>query len=255
MKTTRINLELNTYLKAPPDPNPRYFEGRMHEGVARHFYPYPVDDNLTDNLSAKSYEAYQLENEYLKITIIPELGGRIYSALDKTNNYEFVYRNVVIKPSLIGMVGSWISGGIAWGFPHHHGPLTMAPFEHRCVENPDGSETVWLAKTDYRHRMRMRLGITLRPGTSYVEAEVFLDNRTPLVNSFLYWANMAVKADPDLSDLLRSVGRVRRLSPQKGLYPLAGGRRFVWRDRLCRRGRQFLEEHQETCLFLLLGLP
>lgn len=72
MKTTRINLELNTYLKAPPDPNPRYFEGRMHEGVARHFYPYPVDDNLTDNLSAKSYEAYQLENEYLRITIIPE---------------------------------------------------------------------------------------------------------------------------------------------------------------------------------------
>jgi tetratricopeptide (TPR) repeat protein len=155
-----------------------------------------MDDNLTDNLSTKAYDAYRIENEYIRITVIPELGGRIHSALDKTNNYEFVYRNVVIKPSLIGMVGSWISGGVAWGFPHHHGPLTMAPFEHRSVENSDGSQTVWVAKTDYRHRMRMLLGITVRPGTSYIEAEVFLDNRTPLANSFMYWANLAVRADP-----------------------------------------------------------
>ena len=196
VEIAKINLALDTYLKAPPDPNPRYSEGRMHEGIARHFYPYPVDDNLTDKLSRKSYEAYVLENDYIKITIIPELGGRIYSALDKTNQYEFVYRNIVIKPSLIGMVGSWISGGLAWGFPHHHGLLTMAPFEHCSVENSDGSKTLWMAKTDHRHRMRMRLGITVRPGSSYIEAEVFLDNRTPLVNSFLFWANLAVKADP-----------------------------------------------------------
>jgi tetratricopeptide (TPR) repeat protein len=192
-------LEIKTYLKKPPDLNPRFFElgeHLQHQGVQRHVYPYRADDNLTDDTTTRSYETYRMENDYIKINVIPELGGRIYSALDKTDNYEFVYRNIVIKPSLIGMVGSWISGGIAWGFPHHHGPLTMAPFEHRAVDNPDGSKTVWVAKTDYRTRMRMLLGITVRPDKSYIDVEVFLDNRTPLVNSFLYWANPSAKADP-----------------------------------------------------------
>lgn len=197
-RSYREQLEIKTYLKEKPDPNPRYFEfeGLAHQGVQRHAYPYPMDDNLTDTPFLARYEARCLENEYVKIAVVPELGGRIYSAIDKTNDYEFIYRNVVVKPSLIGMVGSWISGGIAWGFPHHHGPLTMAPFEHREVEHADGSSTVWMAKTDLRHRMRMLIGITVHPDRSYVEAEVVLDNRTPLVNSFLFWANPSVKADP-----------------------------------------------------------
>lgn len=189
-------LEIKTYEKDLPDPNPRYYEGLDHQGVQRHPYPYRMEDNLTDRASTKTYDSEQLENEYIKINIIPELGGRVYSATDKTNNYEFLYRNVVIKPSLIGMAGSWISGGLAWGFPHHHGPLTMAPYEHREVANADGSKTVWVAKTDYATRMRIRIGMTVFPGKSYLQVEVFLDNRTPLVNSFLYWANPAVKADP-----------------------------------------------------------
>lgn len=189
-------LEIKTYQKSPPDPSPRYYEGLTHQGVQRHPYPYRMDDNLTDKTASATYESDRLENEYIKINIIPELGGRVYSAVDKTDNYEFLYRNIVIKPSLIGMAGSWISGGLAWGFPHHHGPLTMAPFEHLAAANPDGSKTVWVAKTDYATRMRMRIGMTVYPGKSYLEVEVFLDNRTPLVNSFLYWANPSVKADP-----------------------------------------------------------
>ena len=189
-------LVLKSYIVEKPDPNPRFYEGLGHQGVQKHAYPYPMSDVLTDDFEDKSYRAFYLENEYVKLCVIPDLGGRIYSAMDKTNDYEFIYRLKVFKPTLIGMVGAWISGGVAWGFPHHHCPTTIAPFDYRLTENPDGSKTIWVAKMDLRHRMRMLLGITLYPGKSYIEVSTVLNNRTPIVNSMLFWVNPSVLADP-----------------------------------------------------------
>ena len=118
------SLVVPTYLIEAPDPNPVFYFGRAYQGAQGPVYPYPFLDRLTDRKVDKSYRAVYLENEFLKICVLPELGGRIFSAVDKTNGYDFVYRQRVIKPALIGMLGAWISGGVEWNIPHHHRATT-----------------------------------------------------------------------------------------------------------------------------------
>jgi len=152
-------------------------------------------DKLTDIREDKTYHAVYLENQYIKLCVLPEIGGRILSAEDKTNHYDFFYHQHVIKPALIGMLGAWISGGVEWNIPHHHRATTFMPVDHTLQENPDGSKTIWVGEIELRHRMKWVLGLTLYPGKSYIEATVKLFNRTPLVHSFLYFANVAVHAN------------------------------------------------------------
>jgi tetratricopeptide (TPR) repeat protein len=189
------SLVIPTYLVDPPNPMPRFYEGRTQQGVQRRIYPYPMNDQLTRNKEDRPYHIVYMENEYLKIGVMPGMGGRIFSAVDKTNDYKFFYEQHVIKPSLIGMVGYWISGSNAWAFPHHHGPSTVKPMDYRILENPDGSKTLWIANTDQRHRMRILVGFTVFPNSSLVEMSIRPMNRTPLVNSILFWANPSVHVD------------------------------------------------------------
>ncbi|HUU17544.1 MAG TPA: DUF5107 domain-containing protein [Sedimentisphaerales bacterium] len=188
-------LVIPTYEVGKADPNPRFYTGRTYQGAQGRVYPYPMLDVLTDSRKDKAYKAAYLENEYVKICILPEIGGRVFAALDKTNDYDFLYRQHVIKPALIGMLGAWISGGIEWCIPHHHRATTFMPVDYTLEENPDGSKTVWVGETELRHRMRWLVGITLYPEKSYMEATIKIINRTPFVNSILCWANVAVHAN------------------------------------------------------------
>ncbi len=188
---------LPTYLVGETDRNPIFYDGRSYQGAKGSIYPYPLMDNLTDTRVDKTYKAVTLENDFIRMEVLPEIGGRIFTALDKTDNYDFFYRQHVIKPALVGMLGAWISGGVEWNIPHHHRATSFMPVDYRLVENADGSRTVWVGEIELRHRMRWEIGLTVYPGKSYVEATVRLYNRTPLVNSFLYWANPAVFANPD----------------------------------------------------------
>ena len=190
-------LVIPTYEVGKPDPNPRFYTGRTYQGAQGRVYPYPMQDVLTDSRNDKAYRAVYLENEYVKICVLPEIGGRIFSALDKTNNYDFLYRQHVIKPALIGMLGAWISGGIEWCIPHHHRATTFMPVDYTLQDNPDGSKTVWFGEIELRHRMKWVIGITVYPEKSYMEATIKIINRTPFVNSMLCWANVAVHANED----------------------------------------------------------
>ncbi|MBC7784774.1 MAG: DUF5107 domain-containing protein [Burkholderiales bacterium] len=187
--------KIPTYLAGPPDPNPMFYFGSQSQGAEQRIYPYPLYDNLTNKKGEQTYRLIYLENEYVKIAIAPEIGGRLFSAVDKTNNYDYVYRQHVIKPALIGLVGAWISGGIEWNIPHHHRASTFVPVQHRTTENPDGSKTVWVGELEIRHRMRWAIGYTLRPGSNVLECSVRILNRTPLANSMLCFANVAVNAN------------------------------------------------------------
>jgi len=189
------SLIIPTYLVDPPSPMPRFYEGGTHQGVQRRFYPYPMNDNLTRKKEDRSYYVVNFENEFIELGIMPGLGGRIFYAVDKTNDYVWFYRQHVIKPSLIGMIGYWISGSNAWGFPHHHGPNTVKPMDYKIVDNPDGSKTIWISNTDQRHRMRIVVGYTIFPNSSLVEMTIRPKNRTPIFNSFLFWANPSVHVD------------------------------------------------------------
>ena len=190
-------LVIPTYRVEAPDLNPMFYKGQVYQGAEKSIYPYPFLDRLTDIRENKTYNALYLENEYVKISFLPELGGRLFSALDKTNNYDFFYRQHVIKPALIGMLGAWISGGIEWCVLHHHRATTFMPVDYTLTENPDGSKTIWLGEMDRRHRMKWIIGATLYPDKSYLEVTVKIFNRTPFPNSFLYWANVAVHSNPD----------------------------------------------------------
>jgi len=103
-----------TYLVGDPGLDPYFFTGRTYQGAAGHVYPYPMYDILTDDRVDREYNYLKLENEYTEIGVLPEIGGRIFSANDKQTGYNFFYRQHVIRPALIGMIGSWISGGVEW---------------------------------------------------------------------------------------------------------------------------------------------
>lgn len=190
-------LVLPTYLVDSAEQNPIFYQGRKYQGAKGPVYPYPMLDRLTDVRQDKTYTAVYLENRYVKYSILPELGGRIFTGTDKTNQYEFFYRQHVIKPALIGMAGAWISGGVEWNVPHHHRVATYMPVDYRLVSNPDGSKTLWLGELERRHRMRWLVGLTLRPDKSYLEITTKIFNRTPLAHSMLLFANVAVHAGPD----------------------------------------------------------
>ena len=189
-------LVIPTYRLGNSDLNPIFCNGQAYQGAQRYVYPYALQDKLTDIRENKTYKAIFLENKYVKLCVLPEIGGRILWALDKTNNYDFFYHQHVIKPALIGMLGPWISGGVEWNFPHHHRPTTFMPVDYTLKENSDGSKTIWVGEIELRHRMKWLVGLTLYPDKSYIEATIKLFNRTPLAHSFLYWANVSVHASP-----------------------------------------------------------
>ena len=195
MRAWEAPLRIPTYPVGPAEPNPMFYAGREYQGPKGPVYPYPLLDRLGDRREDRTYRALWLENEYLKLSVLPEIGGRIFTAQDKTNGYDFFYRQRVIKPALIGMLGAWISGGVEWNVFHHHRATTFMPVQSAIAENADGSRTVWVGETEWRQRMRWVVGLTLRPGRSYVEAAVRMTNRTPLAHSMLYFSNPAVHAN------------------------------------------------------------
>ena len=188
-------ITIPTYQVDKPDPNPRFYDGRVTQGAQGRVYPYAMSDVLLQEKKDQTYEIFYLENEYVKISVIPELGGRIFTAVDKTNNYDYFYRQHVIKPALIGTLGKWVSGGAEWNFPHHHKATTMMRMDAFMEQNEDGSATLWLAETERRHRFRITLSMTLYPDRSYLEMKVMPYNTSPFVHSFLYFANPAVHVD------------------------------------------------------------
>ena len=135
-------VNIPTYEVGAPNKNPMFLEKRVYQGSSGKVYPYPVIDKIYDEKKDKKYKAVFLENEYLFVMILPELGGRIQRALDKTNKYDFVYYNEVIKPALVGLTGPWISGGIEFNWPQHHRPTTFAPVDYILKQNEDGSASV-----------------------------------------------------------------------------------------------------------------
>jgi tetratricopeptide (TPR) repeat protein len=186
------HLELPSYRLGPPDPCPIFYEGESYQGAQKRVYPYPLQDALTNERTNETFRAVYLENEHIKLCVLPDIGGRLFYATDKSNGYDFFYRQSVIKPALIGMLGAWISGGIEWCVFHHHRNTTHMPVDYGTRENPDGSQTLWIGEIERRHRMRWLIGMTLHPGKSYIEVEVRMINRTPMPHSILYWANVAV---------------------------------------------------------------
>src|SRR5271157_6501064 len=171
VKAWAEKVTIPTYKIGSPDKNPMFLEKRVYQGSNGAVYPHAIIDRVLDEKEDQAYTALFLENRYLKLMILPELGGRVQMALDKTNGYHFIYYNRVIKPALVGLAGPWISGGIEFNWPQHHRPSTFSPVDYRPETNEDGSVTLWLGEIDRMHRTRGLARLTLHPGRACLEVE------------------------------------------------------------------------------------
>jgi tetratricopeptide (TPR) repeat protein len=214
-----------TYMPAVPDKNPMFLEKRVYQGSSGKVYPLPFIDRITERPVDRKWKAIWIENEFIRAMVLPEIGGRIHILQDKTNGYDTIYKQSVIKPALVGLAGPWISGGIEFNWPQHHRPATFLPVDFEIEEHHDGSKTIWCSDHDPMCRMKGMHGICLHPGRNFLELKVRAYNRTPFVQTFLWWANVATRVHegyqsffpPDVSYV---ADHARRSMSE---YPLAQG--------------------------------
>ena len=151
-------------------------------------YPYYMQDHLSRKLEDVTYKAIYLENEYLKITCLPELGGRLHSVYDKTTNREVFHKNNVIKPSMIGMRGAFISGGVEWNAgPQVHTVTILSPVDVISGTNPDGSAYLEVSNLEKSLRTQWTVRVTLHPGKAYLDEEMRIYNPTDAMNPYYFW--------------------------------------------------------------------
>jgi len=208
VNVVETTVTLPTYPPGPCDKNPIFYTGRVYQGAQGRVYPYPLQDTLHDEKVNKDYTSLRLENEYLSMSLLPEIGGRLFTFNDKDTGFDIFYLQSVIKPALIGMLGAWTSGGVEWNFPHHHRATTFMPVDYTTTRNADGSKTVWIGETELRHRMKWSIGLSMKPGRSYLEADCRFMNRQPLIESMLYWANVSVHCNTNYQVLFPPSCRV-----------------------------------------------
>ena len=190
-------VEIDSYLPAEPDAYPAYLDSRVYQGSSGRVYPLPFHERISPVAKPHLWQAIHLENQWLRLMIMPELGGRIHIAYDKVADYDIFYRNNVIKPALVGLAGPWISGGVEFNWPQHHRPGTFLPTDVSIEREADGAITVWCSDHDPFARMKGMHGIRLRPDSSIIEARVRLFNRTEVTQTFLWWANVAAAVGDD----------------------------------------------------------
>jgi hypothetical protein len=126
-----------TYVPEAPDKNPMFLERRVYQGSTGSVYPLPFIDRISETKTDRTWQVVWLENKYLKVMILPEIGGRIHSILDKTTGYEALYKQDTIKPALVGLAGPWISGGIEFNWPQHHRPATFMSVDYQIEQHDD----------------------------------------------------------------------------------------------------------------------
>ncbi|HET6852840.1 MAG TPA: DUF5107 domain-containing protein [Pyrinomonadaceae bacterium] len=189
-------LVIPTYELNPPNPYPALLDWQRRKW--RPVYPYPFLDSLGTEKTNKAWKAVYLENEYLKVTVLPELGGHVYQIFDKTLNRDIIYSNPVMKYAMVALRGAWVSGGIEWNFPDGHTLTTVAPIDYVMRTEADGSAAVAIGDTERVQRMQWQVILRLRPGTRVLESEVTLNNRREVPGRYWYWSTAGAPAAPDL---------------------------------------------------------
>lgn len=217
-------ITIPTYPWGPDDVNPRFYE---LEGT--HIYPYPMQDYLSQSKVDRTYKALILENEYLRVTCLPELGGRIHSVLDKTENKEMFHLNRVIKPGLIAMRGAWIAGGIEWNRgPEGHTVTDVSPVDALTVKHEDGSVSLVVGTTEQNYRTRWTVDLRLYPGKAYLDERIRIFNPTDGVHSYYFWNNTAFPCKPGTRFIYPMTLGMDHSAAHFFKWPINEGRDLTW---------------------------
>ena len=211
------SVTISTYPIGPGDPTPPI---RRQWGYWR-VHPYAMLDDLIDRREDRTYAALVLENEYLLLTVLPEIGGHLY-AYDKVSGRDIFHRPQSIKPGLIALCGAWITGGIEFNFPCSHNPVTFRPVDHALRENADGSATIFIGAIEHLSRMRWTVGITLHPGVAVIDTDIRLENRTALPHRYYFWSNSSER----VGDGTRFIAAATSVYGWEGImrYPVHNGK-------------------------------
>ena len=183
-----------TSVEGIPDPNPPFDlfnTGRFYN------YPYTLRHNFIDRREPKSWRTLNLENEYLKCTVLPDLGGHLYTCIDKINGLSMFYANPSIKFARIAYRGMWAALGIEFNFPVSHNWMTVSPVDYAMTRGEDGSASIWIGNIDRVYGMQWRVQLTLRPGQASLEQKTTLYNRSDVRHRFYWWTNAAVQVWDD----------------------------------------------------------
>ena len=186
-------ITLKTFDEGLPDPNPPF--DQLQPNSLSRFYPYTFRNGFTTNASNRSWRALFLENEYLKCTILPDLGGHLYTCIDKRSGRSIFHAADAVKKQWVGLRGAWISTGIELNFPVGHSWTSISPVDFGTQTYPDGSAGVWVGNVDLVYGMQWRVAFVLRPGTTVLEQRVTLYNRSDVRRRYYWWANAAVKLE------------------------------------------------------------
>jgi tetratricopeptide (TPR) repeat protein len=192
MSISKEKITIPTYAVGEAEKAPLFFDLRNHQGTKGSVYPLRMLDKLSSKKTNRTYDAIRLENDYIRVVLLPELGGRIYEGYDKTLDYHFVYHNNVIKPAMIGLAGAWVSGGIEFNWPQHHRPTTFMPVDAVIETDENGVETAWMGEIEPIYGLKGMVGVSIDPHHSYLRVRVRLYNCTEQIQTFHWWANLAV---------------------------------------------------------------
>ncbi len=189
VKVWQGTLELPTYEEGPPDPNPSF----DIFGPVRLTYPYTLRENLTDRRVNRQWRALFIENEYLKCSILPDLGGHVYTCVDKINGQPMFYANPSIKKARVGYRGAWAAFGIEFNFPVSHNWASLSPVDFAIRQNSDGSASAFVGNQDRVYGTEWMVEIRLRPDSTVIEQRMTLRNPADVRWRYYWWNNAAVE--------------------------------------------------------------
>lgn len=168
----------------------------------RNYYPYFRFDGYSQIAESKEWKVVELENRYIKVSVLPEIGGKVWGAVEKSTNNEFIYYNSVVKFRNIAMRGPWVSGGIEFNFGIiGHAPTTATPVDYSFKKNKDGSVSCFVGSLDLLTRIRWETEINLESDKAYFTTKTSYINPMPIIQPYYQWSNAAfsAKGNPELN--------------------------------------------------------
>ncbi len=185
---------LPTYEETLPESTPPFSVYSPGEPTV---YPYTMRTGFTKKRIDHGWRRLNLENEYLSCSVLPDLGGRLYSCKDKLSGLEMFHLNPSIKKGFAGLRGAWISAGLEMNFPFGHTWIAVSPVDFATAQNADGSASIWVGNIDRVYGMQWRVEFVLRPGSTVLEQNVVLENRSAIRHRYYWWSDAGINRIED----------------------------------------------------------
>ncbi len=184
-----VERPMKTYPFSDPDPVAR--PGKV--------YPYFRFDGFTNKSEIRNWKMVELENDYIRLAVMPEMGGKVWEAVEKSLQYPFVFTTHVVKFRDISLRGAWTTGGLEFNFGDiGHATTASTPVDYFIRNNSDGSVSCFIGATEWASRTTWRVEIRLAPDKAYFTTRSWWYNNTPVEQEFYHWINAGFKAADDL---------------------------------------------------------